>query len=523
MTKIKFILPYIGLLLFIGIQISYFISPEELFITKVLYILITYIFSVILVQFSKNLFNVFLAISFFVSIFYYPVNIVYGKVDYGYIYSVYYTNVRESFSYMKMIPIKVYLNLILLAIITIALGKLQYKRFKNRVLYCIVLYFPIKKIILYPLNKKIYHYSNILPIKKILYIISEVYTIKEEQENININMRKPSSWEIIEKTKPLKKNIIVIIGESARRDFFHNYGFLIKNTPFIDSTPHIQFENYVSVSYGTISSLSRTLSLSNTLKDYQISDNIVSLGHKLGYETYWVSNQEFAEKIDSYLTMLANSTRHHTSLHQGKVRNMINYPMDDRMLPIFDKYFDEKTTKPKLIIVHMYGSHPAIKDRVNGEYDEFLLSKNISYYSKSIKNTDAFIDHIYKKLKDSEESYYLIYFSDHGQGIKKDLTITHTDRYKEGYNVPLLIWGDDISKSVSIQSRRTGKDFLYFFSELIGVRLKNIHRNYRFISEDKNDDSKTMVLDGNLNLQDYEKLPSNGVKDFIKNNKSNNK
>ena len=220
MTKIKFILPYIGLLLFIGIQISYFISPEELFITKVLYILITYIFSVILVQFSKNLFNVFLAISFFVSIFYYPVNIVYGKVDYGYIYSVYYTNVRESFSYMKMIPIKVYLNLILLAIITIALGKLQYKRFKNRVLYCIVLYFPIKKIILYPLNKKIYHYSNILPIKKILYIISEVYTIKEEQENININMRKPSSWEIIEKTKPLKKNIIVIIGESARRDFF---------------------------------------------------------------------------------------------------------------------------------------------------------------------------------------------------------------------------------------------------------------------------------------------------------------
>ena len=89
MTKIKFILPYIGLLLFIGIQISYFISPEELFITKVLYILITFIFSVILVQFSKNLFNVFLAISFFVSVFYYPVNIVYGKVDYGYIYIQY--------------------------------------------------------------------------------------------------------------------------------------------------------------------------------------------------------------------------------------------------------------------------------------------------------------------------------------------------------------------------------------------------------------------------------------------------
>ena len=66
------------------------------------------------------------------------------------------------------------------------------------------------------------------------------------------------------------------------------------------------------------------------------------------------------------------------------------------------------------------GSHPKLSDRTNHHYDTFYQTKELSYYVQSIKNTDSILEQIHQNLKESEKSFSLIYFSDHGLSIIKE-------------------------------------------------------------------------------------------------------
>lgn len=205
--------------------------------------------------------------------------------------------------------------------------------------------------------------------------------------------KKPSTWVVENKNEiELKKNFVIVVGESVRRDFLHNYGFNIENTPFIDKTPRIQFDNYISVSHSTAASLSRTLALSDSkLQRYELNNSLVSLAKTIGYDTYWVSNQGIVGEHNSPISIAQQSDIMHF-LRKGDGGIEINR-YDEEDAPIVDKIISQDSQKPKLIIVHMIGSHllPAIEQ---GGMMSFLKSKDISCYNKSIRNLDIFRTHI---------------------------------------------------------------------------------------------------------------------------------
>ncbi len=500
--------PYILLFILALVQ-CFFLSVTKFVEHKIVYTLSTFIFYLLVGGISKRLLNFFIVLSFIVTCFIYPTQIIYGRVDSSLMSSIYYTDPAESYSYIKIIPYYVYLLLILLALFSFFVIKKNIyikSSLKIKFLLLILLLLPtIVNFISHGTTMRSYKYVHVLPLRK-LAVLDEYRKIKQEDEFIKQEAKKESSWiiEESEKNDP-NRNVVVVIGESVRKDFLNSYGFPISNTPFISGSKNIQFNNYISVAFTTIPSLLRTIALpESNLIDYQINNNMISLAKKLGYKTYWISNNSRFGKHNSPTTIIAEQADSCLFISKKISRR------DTEMLPHLNRILSKNKRTPTFIVLHMLGSHPSASDRTNGVYDEFLKSKEISCYIKTIRILDDFLKDIHQKLEKEQKPYDLIYFSDHGLKLREHNFI-HNGSVKEAFNVPLLLWSDKIMTSKQINSQRRGFDFLYFLSEILNVKTKNIQREYQFISEDKNQDTIINVLDRNNNILNYEKLKDNPV------------
>lgn len=522
----RLLLKYINFLslfvlaIFLFIQCFYILpNPSDLFNRKLLYFGSTLIFSLFLNQIHQCFLKLFIAISILLSIMVYPVHNLYGNINYTFLTNVFYTTPSEAISYIKLISYNILLKLTVFIIIGVWLIKQNFYKFKNKknVYICLILLLilPSKKIWVKINEYKdvqreddilLEYYSNIIAIKKILFISENLIAISQQHRFTEEELRKPDTWQIVSQGNLNKKNLIVVIGESVQKNMLHSYGFPIKNTPFIDDSPHIKFENFISSSYTTIQSLRPTLSLSADLVNYQSNNNIITLANRIGYDTYWISNQNSLGKYDSPISVIGKRAKEHYFFN-GKIR-------DEEMYPIVDEILDKNIDTPKLIIIHMAGSHPRICDITKGKYDEFILSKEISCYNKTIKELDNFLGNIYKSLISKKDDFGLIYFSDHGLSLTSDLSATHI-LSKESVEVPFLVWSNEITYQHRIYAHRTGKDFLHFFSEFIGVKTKNIKNDYIFISEEKIDNIKVLENDKETILYndlEYKKPIHNEIK-----------
>ena len=232
----------------------------------------------------------------------------------------------------------------------------------------------------------------------------------------------------------------------------------------------------------------------------------------IGYKTYWVSNQDILGRHDTPNSIIAHQSDEIKFLRTGKIGEK-KY-QDGEMLPYITDFIQRKTKDPKLIVVHMMGSHVYACDQTQDKYDEFIISKEISCYNKSIRNLDLFLKNIYNKLKETGEDFNLVYFSDHGQVVKGKSIMHGRGNHKEDYNVPLIIMNNKGDR-MKINQMRKGSDFLHLFSEMNNVKTKNLKRNYRSISEDKVDEKHLKVLDASEKLVEYDKLSSNSINEII--------
>lgn len=513
-----------SLLLVYSFVQSYLLFPDtSVFLSKVLFIISLSMLYLFLHQINRILFRVCVVIFFFITFFVYPTLQTYGEPSFSYISSILHTEISEVTSYLKIIPIKVIITLIFFTIFTVTILVIKSEKIHSKiitpVLFVLLIALPAKKVLQYGINFGIIEdYFNVLPLKRSAFILNQFYKLQKEQNFIEEESKKPSSWKIdnIEEVST-KDNFVIVVGESVRRDFLNAYGFPIDNTPFINSSYNIIFEDYISIAPKTVMSLSRTLALANSenIKSYELNNNIITLASKIGYETHWISNQGITGHHNSPTTIIANRSDYTTFLRKGDGKSGYN-PMDEEMLPFIKNTISRKSSKPKLIVIHMQGSHPYACDRTNEKYDEFILSKEISCYNKSIRNTDVFLEEIYKSLLNTNKSFNLIYFSDHGQ-FTNGKNIMHSQKpVKQAYQVPLIIWGDQIKKKERLLQRRVGTDFLYLFSEMNQISTRNIAKKQSFISNEENVKYPSKVFNVSEEIIDYEKIPSNPINHLIK-------
>ncbi len=512
---------FVACIFIFSIVLTFFLGIGNPFSIKLLCSLWGILFYWSLRSISKILFDIFVILSFFVACLLYPTLVVYGKIDDNYISSVLYSNLNEAISYIKIVPYYIYLHLFCLGFCCFVMIRIKEQVKLPKIIRFMFLLFilasPIKAILSEKNIKSTFvNYTYVLPIDISVYIFSMYNNFKKEYDSIKKDINAESTWKITKKSNLDPQNVVIVIGESVRKDFLHSYGFPIQNTPFIDSSPNIQFNNYISAGAGTKVSLLRTIAWSKNGINYELNNSIFSLFKKLGYKTTFISNQFVSNLYNMPVALLGYSADNSLFLRVGRENKLVKYRgwRDSNMLSPFKQALLRSENK-KLVILSMDGSHPSACDRTGGGYDEYLGSKELSCYNKTIKKLDGFLQQVYDELIKLKQDFVLVYVSDHGLRVDDDLFLVHSDKVKQSYQVPLLIWGTDIKKKEYIDEKRMGKNFIHLVSELVGVKTKNIDENYVFISNNKDNNDTIRVLAFQKNdvgegvLVNYDELQDN--------------
>ncbi len=319
-------------------------------------------------------------------------------------------------------------------------------------------------------------------IKSVYYHLSDFTTALKIQEDIN-TIKKNIPVFNIKKIQPGIENVILIIGESERKQNMSLYGYAKKTTPYTDQ----QAENMMifdhAVSPAGITNLSVPLMLSSIHPDEfryrydKLSYNIINMANQSGYNSFWLSTQASARGITAIASMSKN-------------KKWVN-GYDEVIVPELKKVIQKK--EDKFIVLHIMGSHPNPCNRLPANWN----SGDLNCYDSSIKYTDYVFKNIFSTLKNTNS--VVIYASDHGLKIQGD-KLLHIDS-KESTQVPFFVWfGDKVPAPYRItghEVRQTQTTYIYpLIMKYMGLEPPQHY---------KNEENKYLNLE--MKSMEYGKLP----------------
>ena len=222
--------------------------------------------------------------------------------------------------------------------------------------------------------------------------------------------------------------VIVVIGESASRDFMKAYtpSFPFDDTPWLSSELHNSnfdvFQNVYSSWSQTSPVLERALTEASQYNDKEFFDStsIIDVAKKAGYETWWLTNQGLYGKYDSAIALVAHTADHAEWLDDSY---FFTEKYDEALLNLLPQI---DPTKNNFVVLHLMGSHIYYNSRYPHAFNRWENPKggagtNVESYANSILYTDDNLRRIYEYAKEHLHLQAMLYFSDHGE----DLSISH--------------------------------------------------------------------------------------------------
>lgn len=419
----------------------------------------------------KTFLFIFLPFSVLTAI-YAPIGFEYGLPTYQYVASLFATDVRESIEFLNLISTKYYFEAIAMPIISILSYKISSMADIN----------PCR-------NKTVIMCSVVLLIicaepTKFFHDLFESCSLASKELADIRKFANKSEWGKSSAADSKYDDYVLIIGESARKDYFHIYGYPVKNTPYLDKVNGTIVDGFTSGGTFTIGSLRLMLTQGDKVKwepNYNL--NIVDLAKSAGFETYWISNQGQFGKYDTPISSIAKRADY-SYFFKGTTFAEKN-TSDFDLIPILERKLAEKSNKKRLFILHTMGSHPWACDRISDMskiYKVDLKEKSyIACYVTSIEKTDLFIKKVHQVLLNndikSKRNFSLVYFSDHGMVHREiDGVIQLNNNYvsKYHYNIPLLrISSDDTERRV-VKGNKSGLMFVGGLANWMGITNKKL-------------------------------------------------
>ncbi|AAU38538.1 MULTISPECIES: phosphoethanolamine transferase [Basfia] len=450
------------------------------------------LFAILIVIFnsSKNLFY-FLLLPFIIAhALYAPVGITFGAPSYQYIASVFATDLMESREFLSQLSIKNYLMPVGIIGLTLAFRwitqKYDLKLHKNKMFLASITAFMLL--------------AN-SPFKFIDEISTSGTQVISELQRLN-NMTIESEWGDSQLINSNYDDYVLIVGESARKDYHHAYGYPVKNTPFMSKANGVLIDGMTAGGTNTIASLKLMFTQPNTqTKEGNYSLNFVDLIKSAGIKTYWISNQGYLGEFDTPISAIANKSDEKIFLKSGDSLN--SNTSDFELLPKFTQVLERPSTGKRFIVVHLYGSHPITCDRLNDYpklFDDDKIAKkyfNVNCYISSIKKTDEVIKRIYDALAENkaktDRTFSMIYFSDHGLAhqITEDNIVIHNSsgKSKRHYDIPLFKISSDDTKRHEYRVFKSGLNFTAGLAYWVGIsNAKLAVREDLFSNEPDKDD-----------------------------------
>lgn len=436
-------------------------------IEKKLVIVIFAIFLSFFISSKITFYLIIFPIAFF-SALYSPIASVYGAPDYQSLVSLLATNFSESFEFLSSIPVKQYgksLLIIALAIACHLIGKkTEIKPWKNKT---------------YVLLSCVFFVIALEPTLFVRKLCLAIEVTKEKLAEIN-KYSANSSWQSSER-KGVPTDYILIIGESARKDYFHTYGYPVSNTPFLDKNFSVKVDGMKAGGTYTIGSLTNMLTVPDKSKwSPRYDRSVIDLAKSAGIKTYWISNQGMVGEWDTPVSAIGKKADLSIFLNKGAYseKNISDFAL----LKPFKKILNAKSDQSRLIILHTLGSHSDACKRIIDIADAYETDdKSLSYvacYVTSIKKADQFIEKVFnisqKEKAISGRPFSIIYFSDHGNvhhAVENKILLNNNFPSKFHYDIPLIRIDSEIrGKCRELTSEKSGLNFTEGLGNWMGIQ-----------------------------------------------------
>lgn len=288
---------------------------------------------------------------------------------------------------------------------------------------------------------------------------------------------------------------VVIVGESTTRTHMGLYGYVRETNPLLSGlkeelmigkdviTPHVH----------TISALENILTFTS-LDNHKPKQNasVIQLANEAGYETYWISNQRPVGINETTSTLIGSAATHKKYLNTNDY-NRQSY--DGDLLPELENVLSDTSKKPKLIFLHLMGTHLGYDKRYPKTFDQFKdkpktkfpkakAYRLINQYDNAVLYNDFIVNQIIKDVKSQEENSFVVYFSDHGDEVFETLDMAgHNEYYgsRAMFEVPFMVWASQKykansswwSQKAAIENRPyLLDDFIYSFADLAKIEFK---------------------------------------------------
>lgn len=392
---------------------------------------------------------------------YWPISHNYGQIDASQIASLLQSNSSEIVGFLPTIPIAEYL-------------------FTGFLIIACCIYF------LYPRTTTPYHFFIKLLALYLFFLTlhhthaSHFFRIAyhnydQENQQLIASQHQTDTWTITANNQN-KKTIVVVIGESVRKDYLSVYGYPLSTTPFLNTAPGLFIDGYISASFNTVDSLSRTLTQSNG-STFEMNNSVVTLANKAGFDTSWISNQGYIGKYDTPAASIAIKSHYYHFNNKGDFLSQTPDD-DDDLLP----YLKEALTHQgkKVIFLHMAGSHENVCKRLFDTGIQFHLhqGKQLDCYVSSIKRLDSFLEKTYNIVAANSHDFSIIYFSDHGLTIKHDTEsgtiIKHGNSHHQNYEVPFIILGSEFHTHQYRHIDMSAIRFPSLFASELGIQVAQL-------------------------------------------------
>lgn len=408
---------------------------------------------------------------------YSPIGLIFGSPNYQYLASIFATDLLESKEFFSQLPLYNYLcpfiiifGLLLFRFLTV---KYNIDFYKNKTVLCIFVFFAL-------LEQSPFSYFKT--------IINSAQKVKDELLNLNYTKAESTWGESVLADKSTYDTYVLVIGESARKDYHSAYGYPVINTPFISTEKGLLVDGLTSGGPNTISSLRLMLThpdKNNWEPDY--TKSFIDLVNSAGIETYWISNQGYIGEFDTPITAIAKNSTHKKYLKYNDFES--KNTSDFQLLPSIREAIESHPRKKKLIVVQLYGSHPQARDRI----DDYKLivpvqDKKYSYlncYISSINKTDDFLKEIYGLLeneyKTQHASFSMIYFSDHGLAHREIDGVIHFNNNRQSklhYEIPLFMTSSDATEHKACKSFKSELNFTNGIAGWLGIKNEHLQSDY---------------------------------------------
>lgn len=436
---------------------------------------------------------------------YLPIGAGFGKINHTFLESLENTNTGEIIEFIQLIPSKYFLitffmisGIILYRII---LTKTGIALWKNKFLIITLLLVTLSK-------SSAFKFPNELT--------DAIQAFAHEREKLQ-RIDKNVSWEITDVNSKYE-NYVLIIGESARKDYHGAYGYPVNNTPFMSQSPGVLVDGLTSPAPNTVASLKIMLTDSDKeLVSPRYNMNFVKLANQAGFDTTWISNQGNFGIYDTAISFIANQSKTKFFLKKDGY-DSINTD-DFSLLPIFEKVINTPSSHPaRLFVLHLMGSHPSTCERLH-DYPNHYLTDDKKYldlgcYLASIEKTDKLIARVHDILKErfikNNEKFSIIYFSDHGLSSKilddGYISMRHLNT-REQYSVPLFKISSDDTQRTVIKNFKSGLNMTLGLSTWLGIKTRNHINKYSLFAEKIDDQDYGYI-------EKLQKLPSNPLIDI---------